>query len=268
MDAPSPVTLAIEDRIATLTLNLPDKRNPISDAATVDAVLAAIASVAEASDVGALIVTGAGSAFSAGGDINAMRERTGLFAGSPLTVAEGYRTGIQRIPLALYELDVPSIAAVNGPAIGGGFDLAMACDIRIAAQTAIFAESFVNLGLISGDGGTWLLVRRLGYQLAADLTLTGRRVEADEALRLGIVTRVVAPDELRAQARALAGEIAAKPIHATRLAKRLLRHADGMALRDYLSIAAGFQTMSHFTDDHHEAVTAFTERREPRFSGK
>src|SRR5205807_1415844 len=133
---------------------------------------------------------------------------------------QNYRHGIQRLALALQETEIPVIAAVNGPALGAGFDLANMCDIRIGSTAAQFAESFINLGIIPGDGGAWLLERLVGYQRAAELTLTGRMIDADEAKHLGILLEVTAPEALMPRARELAAQIASKPPIAVRYCKR------------------------------------------------
>jgi enoyl-CoA hydratase/carnithine racemase len=175
------------DRVAVVTINAPESRNTMTDAAMIEALLEALHDVEKDRAISAMILTGAGTAFSAGGDVKAMANRTGMFAGAPLDIAEGYRDGVQRIPKALYGLDVPTIAAVNGPAIGAGCDLAFMCDLRLASTTAQFGEVFVNLGIIPGDAGSWFLPRRIGYHLAAEMTFTGRIGGAEAALATGRV---------------------------------------------------------------------------------
>ena len=214
-----------------------------------------------------MILTGAGSAFSAGGNIKQMQSRQGLFAGSAVEIEKSYRQGIQRMTLAMDRAEVPVIAAVNGPAIGAGFDLACMCDLRIASDTAVIGETFINLGIIPGDGGAWYLQRLVGYQRAAELTLSGRLVKAEEALALGIFLEVLAPEELMLRAFELAGQLAAKPRQALRMTKRLLRMARDHELNDILQASASFQGMLHQTDDHLEAVNAFIEKRSGRFCG-
>ena len=145
--------------VVTLTLNAPDERNALSNQSQWDEIVAACERIARDQSVKVLILTGAGSAFCAGGNVKDMRDKKGIAGGTPYAISEGYRHGIQGIPLALYNLDVPTIAAVNGAAIGAGCDLACMCDIRIASSKAKFAESFVKLGIIPGDGGAWLLPR-------------------------------------------------------------------------------------------------------------
>jgi len=264
----TPILIDKSERIATVTFNAPERRNTMTDAPMIEAMLAALQDVESDPAISVMILTGAGSAFSAGGDVKAMANRTGLFAGAPLDIAEGYRSGVQRIPKALYGLDVPTIAAVNGPAIGAGCDIAFMCDMRLAATTAQFGEVFVNLGIIPGDAGSWFLPRRIGYQLAADMTFTGRLVGAEEALAKGLVLKVTPPESLMDEARALARTIASKPPRAIRQAKRLMRAAEATDLANFLELAAANQALAHHSADHIEAVKAFLEKRKPSFEGR
>jgi enoyl-CoA hydratase/carnithine racemase len=165
------------------------------------------------------------------------------------------------------QAEIPLIAAVNGPAIGAGFDLACMCDLRLASSRAVVGETFLNLGIIPGDGGAWFLQRLIGYQRAAELTLTGRLVKAEEALQLGIFLEVVEPEALLVRSLELAGQIAAQPPQALRLTKRLLKRAQREGLADFLDVCASFQASAHHTYDHHEAVAAFLEKRPPVFIG-
>ncbi|HYF60031.1 MAG TPA: crotonase/enoyl-CoA hydratase family protein [Burkholderiaceae bacterium] len=243
--------------VVTLTLNDPDRRNALSNQSQWDAVVDACARVAADPEVRCVILTGAGSAFCAGGNVQDMKNKAGIAAGSPYDIRDGYRRGIQRIPLALYHLDVPTIAAVNGPAIGAGCDLACMCDIRIASDRARFAESFVKLGIIPGDGGAWLLPRAVGMSKAAELAFTGDTIDAAEALACGLVSRVVPAASLLDEARALAARIAANPGPALRMAKRLMREGQHMRLDSLLELSAAFQALAHHTPEHDRALDAF-----------
>ncbi|MBE02256.1 enoyl-CoA hydratase-related protein [uncultured Marinobacter sp.] len=246
--------LSLEERVAVLTLNRHDVRNALTGTRLVDDIVTTAEWVNRCPDVSVLVITGAGSAFSAGGNIRDMAERGGDFAGTPAECAERYRRGIQRMPLAMETVDVPVIAAVNGPAIGAGFDLANMADIRLAAESARFGETFLNLGIIPGDGGAWFMQRLIGYQQAFELTLTGRLVEAEEAKALGLVLDVVPDDDLMTSTLTLARRMAAQPPKATRLTKRLMKMAQRMALKDFLELCACFQGMSHNEPEHLEAV--------------
>lgn len=262
------VRLDIKDRIATVTLNDPERRNPITGNAMINALLDTFAQVQADPEISVMILTGADPAFCAGGDIKEMNDPDSVFRKEPLATAQSYVDGVQRLPQALYNLDIPTIAAVNGAAVGAGCDLTMMCDMRIASQNAKFGEVFINLGIIPGDAGSWFLLRRLGHQKAADLTFSGRMVGAEEALELGMVLEVVAHDMLMECARERAAVIASKPPRAVRVAKRLLRNAERMDLPDFLNAAAAYQALMHQTEDHHEAIAAFLEKRKPNFTGR
>jgi len=247
--------------IVTLTLDRPEERNALSTKAQWDELVACCERVQADESVKAVILTGAGSAFSAGGNVKDMRDKKGIAGGTPYQIAQGYAGGIQRIPLALHGLDVPTIAAVNGPAVGAGCDLACMCDIRIASDRARFAESFVKLGIIPGDGGAWLLQRAIGYQRAAELSFTGDMIDAATALSIGLVTKVVPHDTLMDTARELAARIAANPAPALRMAKRLLRQAQTGRLDETLQLSAALQALAHHTSEHDAAVAAFFDRK-------
>ena len=246
--------LEMDQRIATLTLNRHDVRNALTGTKLIDDIIAVADWVNRADEVSVLVITGAGSAFSAGGNVKDMANRGGDFAGDVAECAERYRRGIQRIPLAMQQIEVPVIAAVNGPAIGAGFDLANMADIRIASSKAKFGETFLNLGIIPGDGGAWFMQRLIGYQQAFEITLSGRIVDAAEAKTLGIALDVVEPDQLMARTRTLAERMAAQPPKALRLTKRLMKMAQRMELKDFLDLCATFQGMCHNEPEHLEAV--------------
>ncbi|KPK06272.1 MAG: enoyl-CoA hydratase [Betaproteobacteria bacterium SG8_39] len=247
--------------VVTLTLNRPEERNALSTQAQWDEIVACCERVRSDPTVKVVILTGAGSAFSAGGNVKDMRDKKGIAGGTPFEISQGYLGGIQKIPLALHALEVPTIAAVNGPAIGAGCDLACMCDIRIASEKARFAESFVKLGIVPGDGGAWLLQRAIGYQRAAELSFTGDTIDAQAALDIGLVAQVVAHDALMDAARALAARIAVNPAPALRMAKRLLRQAQTARLDETLQLSAALQALAHHTPEHDAAVAAFFAQR-------
>jgi enoyl-CoA hydratase/carnithine racemase len=250
------------DGIMVLTMDRPNERNVLTDEAQFREFVEVCDAINADRSVCAVILTGRGSAFCAGGNVKAMRDRTGMFAGSPLELRANYRDGLQRIPPALYYLEVPTIAAVNGPAIGAGCDLACMCDIRIASESATFAESFVKVGIVPGDGGAWLLQRVVGHSKACEMSFTGDAINAREALACGLVSRVVAPEALLDEAAALASRIAANPAGVLRLTKRLIREAQHVRLDTLLEISAAFQALAHTTDEHRRAVERMLERIE------
>ncbi|WP_119155358.1 crotonase/enoyl-CoA hydratase family protein [Caldimonas tepidiphila] len=251
--------------VAVLTLNRPETRNALSGEDMFSAFETLFARLNDDATVRAAVLTGAGSAFCSGGNIAEMRSRSGMFAGSAAEITERYRQGIQRIPRAFQKLQVPIVAAVNGAAIGAGCDLASMCDIRIASRSARFAESFVKVGIVPGDGGCWLLPRIVGPSRAAELALTGDTIDAAEAERIGLVSRVVEPEALMDEALALAQRIAANPPQVLRWTKQLLRQAQTGTLDEALEQAGRLQGLAHHTADHAEAVAAFFEKRAPVF---
>ena len=266
--ASTPLLVERADHIETWTLNLPDSRNPISDPAIVDALCDQVATVNGDHDVRAVVLTGAGSAFSAGGNVKDMVDRAGMFGGSPYELRDGYRRGIQRIPRALYHCEVPVVAAVNGPAVGAGCDLAVMCDLRVASTRAWFAESFVQLGIIPGDGGAWLLTKAIGPARAAEMALTGDRVKAEQAAAWGLVNEVVEPDQLLEAAHTLAARVAKNPPHSVRMAKKLLRESQHQSLESLLELSAAMQALAHHAEDHREALAAFGDQRAGEYTGR
>lgn len=268
MDEPAPVLVDHpEAGIAVVTLNRPDARNALSGSGMLDALLTAVATLDDNPDVRAIVLTGAGSAFCSGGNLKTMASPEGAANRPPAATRAYYRAGIQRLPLAFERLDVPVIAAVNGAAIGAGCDLTCMCDIRVAATSAVFAESFVTLGLIPGDGGAWLLPRIVGFAKASEMALTGDRIDADEALACGLVSKVVPGEELMAVALGIARKIAANAPLAVRMTRRLLREAQRTGLDNVLEMSAAMQAIAHATEDHREALDALRARRAPVFRG-
>lgn len=264
----SPLLYEFQDHTVTLTLNRPETRNPISEPEMIEAFEEAIERINQDTEVRAVILTGAGSAFSSGGNVKHMRDRTGMFGGTPAQIRQGYRHGIQRIPKAMATLEVPAIAAVNGPAIGAGCDLTCMCDMRIASERAVFAESFVKVGIIPGDGGAWLLPRAVGMARASEMAFTGDAIDAQTALQWGLVSQVVAPEALMDAARQLASRIVCNPPDVLRMTKRLLREGQQQGLDALLELSASMQALAHHTRDHEEAVAALLEKRQGKFVGK
>lgn len=232
------------------TIQLPHVGNAITEPDFLDAFEAAVEAANADDSVTAVILTGAGKVFSAGGNVKEMADRRGLFALDAVSQRRAYVEGIQRVPRAVGRLEVPLIAAVNGGAIGAGCDLAMMCDIRIASDRAFFAESFVQLGLIPGDGGSWFLPRAVGYERAAEMTFTGDHVDATTARQWGMVSQVVPHDDLIGTATLLADRIGKNPGHALRMAKRLLQESRTSTLDTVLGMAAAMQPLAHSHPEH------------------
>lgn len=257
------VLLDVGDRIATLTLNRPDKLNAFSDE-MLATLVARIDECEEREDVAVVILTGAGRAFSSGGDIGAM----GADADNRPHVTERYiRDVIQAFPRRLARFDKPVIAAVNGVATGGGLDLALACDIRLAARSARFAETYARIGLLPGGGGAWYLPRLIGRAWALEMLLAADFIDADTALRIGLVNHVHDDDALPTAARALAMRIASLPPLSVRLIKRVVDRgleSDREAAFDHVAAAIAIAKNG---PDHAEAISAFLERRAGDYRG-
>ena len=254
--------------VVIVRMDRPDTRNALSEPSQMQEFVDLCAQMRLDASVKVIVLTGNGKSFCAGGNIKDMQARDGIFAGSPYELRNTYRDGIQRIPTALYDLDIPIIAAVNGAAIGAGLDLACMCDIRIASTKAVFAESFVKLGIVPGDGGAWLLPRIIGIPKASLMAFTGDTIDAEKALEWGLVEQLCDPQELETQAVALAERIAANPGHALRLCKRLLREGQHMRLDSLLELSAAYQSLAHHTEDHQEAVAAFVDKRTPEYKDR
>jgi enoyl-CoA hydratase/carnithine racemase len=249
-----------EHGVVTLTLNHPETRNALTGTGLTEALLDAFARIENDPGVKALVLTAEGKVFSSGGKIDEMARQIKPEVGVA-SLRQEYRHGIQRLPLALYHLEVPTIAAVNGMAIGAGCDLACMCDIRIAAPNASFAESFVKVGIIPGDGGAWFLPRIVGMARAVEMSLTGEPVDAQTALDWGLVSRVVPADELLSSAHALAHKMTGNASDVIRMTKRLLREGQQSSLANLLELSAAFQAIAHKTPEHAEVVQAFMAKK-------
>lgn len=259
------LTLTREGPILILTLDDPTSRNALTGNNAIDELVAAMDQIACDPSIRVAILTGKGPAFSSGGNVKDMlRFTTDEVSGHDIRL--WYINGIQRLTRAVHACEVPLIAAINGAAYGAGFDLTTLCDIRIAAEGASFAESFVRIGIIPGDGGAWLLPRVVGLSKAMEMAFTGEAISAQEALACGLVSRVVPPDALMETALELARRIARNPGHALRMTKRLMREGQGGTLDSVLHASAAMQVIAHKSPQHREAVEAFIEKRPPNFT--
>jgi len=256
------------DNLAILTLNRPDIRNAISSLEIIEEIETACRLVNEDMAIKVMIITGADPSFSSGGNVKDMAAKKGMFGGTPAQLMENYRKNIQRIPLAIHDVAVPTIAAVNGPAIGAGCDLSLMCDMRIASEKAGFGETFLSVGLVPGDGGAYFLPRVVGMARACEMTFTGETIDAQKALDIGLVNDVVSHEQLLEKAFDLAAKIASKPAEALRMTKRLLYMGQDTTLRQLLEQSAAYQSLCHHTEDHMEALAAMFENRQPDFKGR
>jgi enoyl-CoA hydratase/carnithine racemase len=254
------IVFEVENGIAVITLNRPDIRNAISGIEIIREMEEACKIVNQDITIKVMILAAADPAFSSGGNIKDMAEKKGMFAGSPTEVMESYRRNIQRIPLAVHHVETPTIAAVNGPAIGAGCDLALMCDMRTASEKAIFGETFINIGLIPGDGGAYFLPRIVGMARACELSFTGEIIDAPHALKIGLINDMVSHEKLMETTKKLAEKIASKPSAALRMTKRLLYMGQKHGLKELLEQSAAYQALCHYSDEHQHALSVLLKK--------
>ena len=252
-------------RIVTITLNRPDTRNALSGD-IIDGLVDSFKKADRDKNVGCVILTGAGKSFSSGGNLQEIKDMTTKDNMSQSQLEDWYRFGIQKIPLTMNSIDVPVVAAINGHAIGAGNDLCTMCDIRIAGEDAKFSESFLRIGIIPGDGGSWFLPKIIGLSRANEMILTCDVLNAEKALDWGLVSQVVSNEELLKKANEIATKIAEQPPEASRRAKRLLRMSQNVPLDKALEMAASQQSILQMMDDHREAIDALLEKRSPKYT--
>lgn len=257
------VLLEVTERVALITLNRPDKRNAFSDE-MLDLLDSRIDECARREDVGAVVLTGAGRGFCSGGDISGMGAEAD---NRPHVTKEYIWQTIQAFPKRLAQFDKPIIAAVNGVATGGGLDLALACDLRLASQSARFAETYAKIGLLPGGGGAWFLPHLVGKAWALELLLGADFIDADTALRIGLVNHVYPDDQLLTQALALAHRLAHMPPLSVRLIKRAVNHALNGDMAASLDLISSHIAIAKGGPDHAEAISAFREQRDGKYQG-
>lgn len=242
------------DAVQIWTLNHPETGNAITDQKFIESFEAAVDAANANLEVRAIVLTGAGKIFSSGGNVKEMADKEGMFGGDPRQMRQSYTSGIQRIPRAIARLEVPLIGAINGAAVGAGNDLAVMCDMRVASERASFAESFVQVGIIPGDGGSWFLPQVIGYEKAAWMSFTGDRIDAQKAFDWGLVGEVVPHEELMDKALELAARVTKNPSHALRMAKRLLHESRTASLDALLAMAAAMQPLAHLDPEHEQRI--------------
>jgi 2-(1,2-epoxy-1,2-dihydrophenyl)acetyl-CoA isomerase len=259
----------VDDRVATITLNRPERRNALSLEMFIG-LERALVDAETSDDVGCVVLTGAGGAFCAGGDVKGMAKSSG--SGGPGrgidALIHTQRLWQRGTAGRIYEMPKPVIASLPGAAAGAGLSLALACDLRIASETAILLTAFANVGFSGDFGGTFFMTQLLGSAKARELYYLSERVEAQEALRLGLVNRVVPVEKLEAATLELAGRIAHGPGVAYRYMKENLNRAVGGELRECLDLEATHHVHTALTEDHRNAVKAFVEKRTPVFRSR
>jgi enoyl-CoA hydratase/carnithine racemase len=256
----------IRDRVAVITLNRPEARNSLSDHLT-PALRRMIKQCGEDPNVGALLITGAGTAFCAGGDVKGMRNNSSKKETAFEERVADLQTKQRTLTGALMALRKPTIAALPGPAAGAGMALALACDIRIASESAIMSTGYARIGLTGDYGIAWLLTRLVGTSRARELMFLSERIDARRCETLGLVNRVVPDAEMREAAFALAKSLAEGPSIALARIKDNLDHAVSSDFLDSMDQEAENMVRSARTTDHKEAVRAFIDKRKPTFSG-
>lgn len=258
--------LIVEKSLSTLwiTLNRAEASNAYSISMVKD--LVEVLKYADSDkDVRVIVLTGAGKNFCAGGDVKAMKGKSGMFAGESNELREAYQVGIQQIPLTISQLKTPLIAMVNGAAIGAGCDLAAMCDLRISSTAASFAETFAKVGLVPGDGGAFFLTRLIGYGKAMEMFLTCKSYSAEEALSMGLVNQVVLPEELKNKTTEIAEQLSVLPPIALQMTKRAVAHAYQNDLPSHLELMAAFQGITQRSSDHFKALDGMLEKKKPTF---
>lgn len=262
--------VSTEGRVAVLTFNRPEARNALTPS-MYDGFGAVLPAVAADPDIGALMLTGAGGAFCAGGDVKAMAARRAPGSSGGPTVedrVDDLRRRQEMVSLALHEFPKPVVAAIPGPAAGAGLSIALACDVRIMADSAFLTTAFAKVGFSGDFGGSWFLSQLVGTATARELYFTARRIPADEALSLGLTNRVAPASSFETDALAFAAELAAGPPIAHRLMKENLNRALHHELKECLAAEAVAMTRAGQTEDHKEAAKAFVEKRDPEFKGR
>jgi 2-(1,2-epoxy-1,2-dihydrophenyl)acetyl-CoA isomerase len=253
--------------IATVTMNRPGKLNAYSET-MVHEILAALSDARDDDTIRAVILTGTGRGFCAGGDISRDFQYPARYRGHKLESMLEMRENMHALIRFLHRFDKPVIAAVNGAAVAGGLTLALACDFRIAAESARLGDTSLKFALIPDEGGAYFFPRAMGMDRALKMSLLSEVYPAKQALELGLVTEVVADADLMTRARALAQQLADGPPIAIRLAKRMMYKQRGMDLDNALEDAAMATLVSNYTEDVKEGTAAFHEKRKPRFQGK
>lgn len=257
----------MKNNLLWVTLNNPQQSNAITDE-----MIQSLVTVLKYADfdpeVRVIILTGEGSSFCAGGDTKAMESKTGMFAGESNELRMRYAHGIQQIPKCIEDLSKPIIAMVNGPAIGAGCDLAMMCDLRVGTAKSKIGETFVKLGLVPGDGGTFFLQRIVGFSRAMQMSLTGEIVSGEEAFKMGLLNYFTSEELLQTETETLANKIAQNSPVAVQMTKKAMKMAYLNDLNTILDLSAAYQGIAQRTEDHFESLSAMKNKKTPNLKGR
>lgn len=260
------IIVSREDHIAKVTMNSPERLNAVNER-MVSELVTVFNNIAKDEDVRVMVLTGAGRAFCAGADV--WEDKDSIFdERDPERIRQRVKSGHAMVTVALRGIKAPTIAVVNGIASGMGFDIALACDIRMGSENAKFMVAFTRIGLVPGAGGSWLMPRVMGLPKAAELTFTGDFLEAEEAEKIGVLNRLVSADKLEEEAMTLARRIAQGPPIAIRLAKLQLYQSLLTDFETSLDLAAANQAIALLSQDHKERLAAFRNKRKPEFKKK
>lgn len=258
------LTVELDDSLLWVTLNRPEASNAYSSE-LIESLITVLRLADEDKKVRVIILTGAGKNFCAGGDIKAMKNKSGMFAGESNELREAYQNGIQKIPRTINHLKTPLIAMVNGAAVGAGCDLAAMCDLRIASEQASFAETFAKVGLVPGDGGAYFLIRAIGYAKAMEMFLTANMYSALEAKEMGLVNIVIPHEKLREETRNMAQRMSELPPIALQMTKKSLLNAYQSNLDSHLELVSAMQGITQRTSDHFTALEGMMEKKKKTF---
>lgn len=259
------LVVELKNQSVWITLNRAEASNAYSSG-MVKALVEVLKFADLDTNVRVIVITGAGKNFCAGGDIKAMKGKTGMFAGESNQLREAYQAGIQQIPLTFSSLKTPVVAMVNGAAVGAGCDLAAMCDLRIASDEASFAETFAKVGLVPGDGGAFFITRLIGFGKAMEMFMTCKIFSAAEALKMGLVNQVVLPNELKNKTEELVEQLSALPPIALQMTKKALYNAYQSDLNSHLELMAAYQGITQRSSDHFKALDGMIEKRKPDFT--
>jgi enoyl-CoA hydratase/carnithine racemase len=252
------------DHTLWITLNRPQASNAYS-MEMIKSLVDVLKYADEDQVVRVIVITGAGKNFCAGGDIKSMQSKSGMFSGESNELRETYQKGIQKIPMTISQMKKPLIAMINGAAVGAGCDLVAMCDLRIASEDSIYAETFAQVGLVPGDGGAYFLTRIIGYSKAMEMYLTCKTYSSSEAKEMGLVNEVVQASKLKEEVKNLTDKLASLPPIALQMTKKAVIHGEKSDLLGHLELMAAFQGITQRSSDHFKAIEGLLSKTKQTF---